>query len=155
MDFPVKLAAESPAPEALLPALGVDPALVRAVRKNAFDYLVEIDGDDAVRALHPDHTRLRTLPVRGVMVTSAAATGAAYDFVSRFFAPGSGVDEDPVTGSAHCALAPYWASRLGRDELVGYQASPRGGTVWTRVAGDRVFLSGFACTVLRGTLIAP
>jgi len=154
MDFPAKLAEPAAAPEALLPALGVDPARVRAVLRNAFDYLVELDGESVVRELDPDHGRLRTLPVRGVIVTSTAASDAAHDFVSRFFAPGSGIDEDPVTGSAHCALAPYWSARLGRAELVGYQASPRGGTVWTRVEGERVVLGGHAVTVLRGLLDA-
>jgi PhzF family phenazine biosynthesis protein len=152
MDFPAKLAEPATAPDALLPALGVAPAAVLAVCKNVFDYLVEVAEDRIVRGLAPDHARLRTLPVRGVIVTSRAAAGAGYDFVSRFFAPGSGVDEDPVTGSAHCALAPYWAAKLGRNDLVGYQASPRGGTVWTHVRGDRVVLGGHALTVLRGTL---
>jgi PhzF family phenazine biosynthesis protein len=154
MDFPAKLAAPAEAPEALFPALGVEAAQVLAVLRNAFDYLVEVDSEATVRALDPDHGRLRTLPVRGVIVTSCAAAGAAYDFVSRFFAPGSGVDEDPVTGSAHCALAPYWAAKLGRTELVGYQASARGGTVWTRLEADRVVLGGYAVTVLRGLLDA-
>jgi len=87
------------------------------------------------------------------MIT-AASDEDAFDFVSRFFAPGAGVDEDPVTGSAHCALTPYWATKLGRDELVGYQASARGGIVRCRVVGDRVRLSGHAVTVLRGELVA-
>ena len=168
MDFPAKLAAPAEAPEALFPALGVEPVKALAVLRNAFDYLVEVDCEATVRALDPDHGRLRTLPVRGVIVTSRADHNgpklwpdqdnaperAAYDFVSRFFAPGSGVDEDPVTGSAHCALAPYWAAKLGRTELVGYQASARGGTVWTRLEGDRVVLGGYAVTVLRGLLDA-
>ncbi len=153
MDFPAKLAEPAVPPEALLPALGLAGA--RAVAKNAFDYLVEIDDEAELRRLQPDHFRLRTLPVRGVIVTAAAGPGAGYDFVSRFFAPGSGVDEDPVTGSAHCALAPYWAKKLGRSRLVAYQASARGGTVWTHVAGDRVTLGGHAVTVLRGTLTTP
>ncbi len=157
MDFPAKLAAPAEAPAALLPALGVAAEQSVAVLRNAFDYLVEVDSEATVRALDPDHGRLRSLPVRGVIVTSRAGEGgpdASHDFVSRFFAPGSGVDEDPVTGSAHCALAPYWAAKLGRNELVGYQASPRGGTVWTRLEGDRVVLGGYAVTVLRGLLDA-
>jgi predicted PhzF superfamily epimerase YddE/YHI9 len=91
------------------------------------------------------------LPVRGVIVT---ARGAEYDFVSRFFAPGSGIDEDPVTGSAHTALAPYWGAKLGRSEMTGFQASARGGVVRVRVEGDRVILGGQAVTVLRGDLLA-
>jgi predicted PhzF superfamily epimerase YddE/YHI9 len=94
---------------------------------------------------------LRQLPVRGIIVT---ARGTDYDFVSRFFAPGSGIDEDPVTGSAHTALAPYWAARLGKSDMTAYQASARGGVVGVRVAGDRVILSGQAVTVLRGELLA-
>lgn len=154
MDFPAKGAEPAEPPPALLPALGLAREQVRAVSRNAFDYLVEVDTDAGVRALAPDHARLRTLPVRGVIATAAAAPGASYDFVSRFFAPGSGIDEDPVTGSAHCALAPYWAARLGRSALVGFQASARGGTVWTRVEGERVVLAGSAVTVLRGSLVA-
>jgi len=96
------------------------------------------------------------LPVRGIIATAVAdsANTHQYDFVSRFFAPGSGIDEDPVTGSAHCALAPYWAQRTGKSEMTGYQASPRGGIVRVRPVEDRVFLSGQAVTVLRGELIA-
>ena len=104
-----------------------------------------------MRNLKPDLALLRTLSIRGIMVTSVAA--AEYDFVSRFFAPGAGVDEDPVTGSAHCCLGPYWSRRLGKEELVAYQASARGGVVRVRVAGDRVYLGGQAVTVLRGELI--
>ncbi len=152
MDFPVKLAAACEPPAELLAALGVTAP--RFVGKNVFDYFVELSEDAEVRALSPSHSRLRALPVRGVIVTARARSGADYDFVSRFFAPGSGVDEDPVTGSAHCALAPYWSARLGRAELVGYQASSRGGRVHTRLAGERVVLGGSAVTVLRGELAA-
>ena len=106
-----------------------------------------------MRALQPDFRRLRPLPMRGVIVTSRASSDG-FDFVSRFFAPGAGVDEDPVTGSTHCCLAPYWAARLGKVDMVGYQASPRGGVVAVRTAGDRVILGGQAVTVLRGELVA-
>ena len=95
--------------------------------RTRFDYLVELDGETAVRDLAPDLTRLARLPVRGVIVTARSST-ADHDFVSRFFAPAVGIPEDPATGSAHCALAPYWAAKLGRSELRGYQASARGGT---------------------------
>jgi predicted PhzF superfamily epimerase YddE/YHI9 len=105
------------------------------------------------RGLTPDHGRLARLPVRGVIVTSSADQGRPYDFVSRFFAPGSGIAEDPVTGSAHCALAPYWSARLKRDPLVGFQASARGGTVRTECKGDRVALGGQAVIVLRAHLL--
>ena len=149
LDFPVKREEAAPAPVGLAEALGVTP---KYVGRNQFDYLIEIDGEVAVRRLAPNHAALSTLPVRGVTVTSRADS-PGYDFVSRFFAPGSGVPEDPVTGSAHCALGPYWQSRLGKSELVGYQASPRGGIVRVRVVGDRVKLGGKAVTVLRGELL--
>jgi predicted PhzF superfamily epimerase YddE/YHI9 len=93
------------------------------------------------------------LPVRGVIVTARGAAGGPYDFVSRFFAPGSGVDEDPVTGSAHCTLAPYWAARLGKQDFLAYQASARGGEVRVTLKGDRVRLGGRAVTVLKGQLL--
>ena len=106
--------------------------------------------------LRPNHHLLRQLPVRGVIVTALADSANVhnYDFVSRFFAPGSGIDEDPVTGSAHCALAPYWSARTGKAEMTGFQASPRGGIVKVRPVGHRVFLAGQAVTVLRGELTA-
>ena len=104
-----------------------------------------------MRALAPDILKLKSIKTRGVIVTAPSST-KGIDFVSRFFAPAAGIDEDPVTGSAHCCLAPFWSQRLGRDELVGYQASPRGGVVRTKLAGDRVVLAGRAVTVLRGEL---
>jgi PhzF family phenazine biosynthesis protein len=149
LDFPAKREEPASAPAGLAEALGVTP---KYVGKNQFDYLVEIDGEVAVRRLTPNHAALAALPVRGVIVTSRADS-PGYDFVSRFFAPGSGVPEDPVTGSAHCALGPYWQSRLGKSDLVAYQASPRGGVVRVRVAGDRVKLGGKAVTVLKGELL--
>jgi PhzF family phenazine biosynthesis protein len=122
---------------------------LRYVGRTPFDYLVELESEAAVRELAPDLGAISRLPVRGVIVTSVS-DDANYDFVSRFFAPQSGVDEDPVTGSAHCALGPHWAARLGKNELVGYQASPRGGSVMVRLAGSRVRLGGKAVTVLQG-----
>lgn len=150
MDFPAERENPATAPDSLLEALGVKG---RYVGKNRMDYIVEVESEAEVRGLMPDFGRLRTLPVRGVMVTARSGSDG-FDFVSRFFAPGSGVDEDPVTGSAHCCLAPYWSAKLGRSELVGYQASARGGVVRTRVTGDRVILGGQAVTVLRGELVA-
>ncbi|MGB3965629.1 MAG: PhzF family phenazine biosynthesis protein, partial [Planctomycetota bacterium] len=117
-----------------------------------YDYLVELANERAVRTLAPDLAALVKLPVRGVIVTAAAAR--PYDFVSRFFGPAVGVPEDPVTGSAHCALGPYWAPRLGKTTLRGFQASARGGVVEVEVAGDRALLRGTAVTVLRGQLLA-
>ena len=149
LDFPATREQESDAPPALLESLGVSSA--KYIGKNKFDYIVEVGSEDEVRRLNPDHAKLRKLPVRGVIVTSRAANGQ-YDFVSRFFAPGSGVDEDSVTGSAHCCLTPYWSERLGKTEFVAYQASKRGGTLRLRLDGDRVKLAGRAVTVLRGEL---
>lgn len=151
LDFPRAAAAAAPTPADLLPGLGIGEA--RWVGRNQFDYFVELGSEAAVRALAPNFHALRSLGVRGVIVTSLADPGRPYDFVSRFFAPGAGIDEDPVTGSAHCALAPYWGARLGRDAMTGYQASARGGTVHVTCRGDRVLLGGQAVTVLRATLL--
>ncbi len=150
MDFPATPAEPAAAPAGLAEALGVVP---RAVGRSRFDYLVEVESEDAVRRLTPDFAALARVAARGIVVTSRAATDG-YDFVSRFFAPRSGVPEDPVTGSAHCALAPWWAAQLRKSEMKAFQASPRGGVVRVRVAGDRVFLGGQAVTVLRGVLAA-
>jgi len=151
LDFPAKLVAAAEAPAELLPALGVTRAAF--VGKNVFDYLVEVDSEATLRALAPDHSALRKVPVRGVIVTAPSAN-AEFDFVSRFFAPGSGVDEDPVTGSSHCALAPYWGERLGKTSMTAFQASARGGVVRVRLAGDRVILGGQAVTVMTAELLA-
>jgi PhzF family phenazine biosynthesis protein len=151
MDFPAKIATPAEPPEDLLPGLGAERA--NFTGKNAFDFLVEVESDAAVRGLQPDHTRLRRLGVRGVVVTARSAT-PEFDFISRFFAPGAGVDEDPVTGSAHAALGPYWSKILGKTEFLAYQASARGGVVRVRVAGDRVKLGGQAVTVMTGELLA-
>ena len=125
---------------------------IRYIGQTAFDYLVEVESAAALRAMTPDLGALAQLPVRGVIVTARSDNGD-HDFISRFFAPAAGVPEDPVTGSAHCGLGPFWAARLGRNELTGYQASARGGTVRVRVLGDRVHLGGYAVTVLRGELL--
>lgn len=123
--------------------LGVAP---RFVGKSCFDALVEIDDESTLAGLEPDLAAIAPLPFRGVIVTSRSA---AFDFVSRFFAPAVGIPEDPVTGSAHCALAPYWAAKLGRSDLSAYQSSPRGGELRVRCEGDRVALAGHAVTVFR------
>ena len=151
LDFPAKVVAAAPAPAELLPALGVAQAIF--VGRNAFDYLVEVDSEETLRALSPDHSTLRKVPVRGVIVTARPARGE-FDFVSRFFAPGSGIDEDPVTGSAHCALGPYWGGLLGKSEMTAFQASARGGVVRVKLQGDRVLLGGQAVTVMTGELQA-
>jgi PhzF family phenazine biosynthesis protein len=149
MDFPAKAAVPAEAPEGLAAALGAPPI---CVSRNEFDYLVELGSEEAVRSLSPDIAALRKIVARGIIVT-ARSSDPKFDFVSRFFAPNVGVDEDPVTGSAHCALAPYWAERLGRDSMTGYQASARGGVVRVRLAGDRVILGGQAVTVMQGELL--
>lgn len=149
LDFPAKAIGPTTGPvDELSRALNVP---VRSAAFNEFDCLAEVESEEAVRSLAPDIARLAAIPVRGVIVTARAST-AGFDFVSRFFAPRVGIDEDPVCGSAHCALAPYWGDRLGKSELVGYQASPRGGVVRVRVSGSRVYLGGQAVIVLRGEL---
>ena len=150
LDFPAKVATACPPPPDLTKAIDVAPVWVG---KNQFDYLVEVASEQEVRGLRPDHHTLAKLGVRGVMVTSRSST-TGYDFISRFFAPGSGVPEDPVTGSAHACLGPYWSAKLGRTDLIGYQASARGGIVRTALRGDRVLLGGKAVTVMRGEFAA-
>ncbi|HLJ74557.1 MAG TPA: PhzF family phenazine biosynthesis protein [Thermoanaerobaculia bacterium] len=149
LDFPATRDQKCDAPAALLEALGVTSP--KYVGKNKFDYVVEVGSEDEVRSVKPDMRKLRQTDARGVIVTSRASNGK-YDFVSRFFAPAVGVDEDPVTGSAHCCLTPYWSQRLGRNEFLAHQASARGGTLRLRLDGDRVKLGGRAVTVLRGEL---
>ncbi|MFF5208068.1 PhzF family phenazine biosynthesis protein [Streptosporangium sp. NPDC000396] len=150
MDFPAKALEEVSPPKGLLEALGVE---ARWVGKNVWDYLVEVDSEETVRGVSPDFLALEAVDARGVIVTARASRSDA-DYVSRFFAPKVGVPEDPVTGSAHCALAPYWSGKLGADTLVGAQLSQRGGVVRTALRGDRVELSGRAVTVLSGELHA-
>jgi PhzF family phenazine biosynthesis protein len=149
LDFPAEPDVPvTPLPE-LVKALGVAP---KYVGRNRFDYLVEVDSAETVRAMQPDFTLLATITQRGVIVTSRADS-PAYDFISRFFAPAVGINEDPVTGSAHCCLGPFWGVRLQKSELVAYQASARGGVVRVRVGGERVQLGGQAVTVMRGELL--
>jgi len=148
MDFPASPVTALPAHAGLAKMLGAEPVWVG---RSEFDVLCELAGAEAVRELRPDLAALAKLPFRGVIVTARGEDG--FDCVSRFFAPGVGVPEDPVTGSAHCALAPYWAAKLGRTELRGWQASRRGGEVRMTLAGDRVWLGGTAVTVWQGELI--
>jgi predicted PhzF superfamily epimerase YddE/YHI9 len=122
------------------------------VGKNRLDWLVQVADEATVLAVRPDLAAVTSLGGRGVIVTAASATPERH-FVSRFFAPGAGVNEDPVTGSAHCALAPYWAGKLGMTALIGHQVSARGGIVECTVVGDRVVLGGRAVTVLRAKLL--
>jgi PhzF family phenazine biosynthesis protein len=122
MDFPAEREHPAAAPPDLLKALRVTP---QYLGKNRWDYLVQVDSEETVRGLNPDLALLAAIPMRGVMVTSRAAS-PEYDFVSRFFAPGSGIDEDPVTGSAHCCLGPFWTTRLQKKEMLAHQVSARG-----------------------------
>lgn len=148
LDFPALPLTDIDPPPDLVEALGITPSYVGRSR---LDHFVFVEEEQAVRSLKPDYAALRKLPNRGLIVTSPSGD-PRFDFISRYFAPAAGVDEDPVTGSAHCCLGPYWAARLGKTELTGFQASPRGGVVHVRVAGERVVLGGEAVTVLRGTL---
>jgi PhzF family phenazine biosynthesis protein len=150
MDFP-----STPA-TTVAPPVGLDRALgapIISVSASKFDYLVELDSDPLVRGINPDFSTLLHFPVRGVIVTSLSAD-PAYDFISRFFAPAVGINEDPVTGSAHSCLAPFWSNRLGKTELIAYQASARGGILRLRLAGERVIISGQAVTVISGDLVS-
>jgi PhzF family phenazine biosynthesis protein len=149
LNFPAVPEAETPPPAGLAQALGVTPVYVG---KNRTGLLVQVATEDQVRTMQPDFAALKKLPARGVMVTSRS-TQSQFDFVSRYFAPQAGIDEDPVTGSAHCCLGPFWAKHLHKEQLIAYQASARGGVVRVRVAGDRVYLGGQAVTVLRGELL--
>jgi PhzF family phenazine biosynthesis protein len=151
LDFPATPALPLEAPAGLFEALGLSSAVWTG--KTQWDYLVEVDSEATVRALTPDFGKLAQIPMRGVIVTSRSVT-PQYDFVSRFFGPAVGINEDPVTGSAHSALTPYWADKLGKQEMLAFQASTRGGVLRVRLAGERVIIGGQAVTTLRGELLA-
>ncbi len=148
LDFPATPGEPIEAPAGLLDLLGSVPKFVGRTR---FDLLLELTDAEELRDLNPDFVGLSSLPVRGFIVTVLSDV-PKYDFISRFFAPAAGINEDPVTGSAHCALAPYWAERLGKNEMTAFQASARGGVVKVKLGADRVLLRGQAVTVLRGEL---
>jgi PhzF family phenazine biosynthesis protein len=149
LNFPAQSQTPAEAPPELLAALGVTPVYVGQCGNK---YLIEVADEAIVRQLQPDFAALRQMPGRGVAVTSKATT-PGYDFVSRYFAPWVGIDEDPVTGSVHCCLGPFWGARLGKETLTAYQASARGGVLQVRMDGERVHLGGTAVTVFRGTLV--
>lgn len=150
LDFPAQEPSEANAPPLFDKALGgVTPSFVG---KNIADYIVEVESAEVLRSMKPNLSLLELVEARGIIVT-ARSDDPQYDFVSRFFAPSVGVPEDSVTGSAHCCLAPYWAQKLGKTEMVGYQASARGGVVKVELRGERVMLYGQAVTVLRGELM--
>jgi PhzF family phenazine biosynthesis protein len=150
LDFPLEPDAPIDPPANLGKALGVP---LKYVGKNRFDYLVEVDTEATLRKMTPDFKLLSTVTERGVIVTSRSSD-PRFDFMSRFFAPGVGIDEDPVTGSAHCCLGAYWQRRLGKNEFLAFQASARGGVVRVRVDDKRAYLGGKAVTVLKGELLA-
>lgn len=151
LNFPAQPPVQEPVPQQLANALGITPLFVGS---NGSDHLVEVDSEQTVRGVTPDFGLLGMFSNRGVMVTSRADS-SDYDFVSRFFAPAGGIDEDPVTGSAHCCLGPFWGERLGKTSMVGYQASARGGVVRVQLQEERVLLQGQAITVMQGELLIP
>jgi PhzF family phenazine biosynthesis protein len=149
MNFPAEEAKDATASPELLSALGIMPVYVG---KNRFDYIMEAESERVVRSIRPNFSLLGANTTRGAIVTSLSSS-SDYDFVSRFFAPAVGIPEDPVTGSAHCCLGPYWKKRLKKNQFRAYQASARGGVLKVRVEGDRVSLSGQAVTILEAELL--
>lgn len=149
LDFPSDPEDYCAAPLELTEALGV---AMHYVGRNSTDYLIEVENENTLRRLEPNFLLLESIPARGFIVT-CLSDNPRFDFVSRFFAPGVGIREDPCTGSAHCCLAPFWGTRLNKDDMTGYQASSRGGVVRVRLQGDRVVLGGQAVTVMRGELL--
>lgn len=150
LDFPADPVEKTTTTLDLKKVLGAEPL---GVYRGRFDYLVELESEDVVRNLKPDLLAITTLKARGIVVTSQANKGSELDFVSRGFFPQSGINEDSVTGSAHCMLAPFWGDRLGKTQMLGYQASARGGYVRMEVRGDRVHLLGNAVVMMKGTLL--
>jgi len=146
LDFPKQPVKPSSPPTGLVESLGVKPTFVG---KNTLYYFVEVASEAIVRGLKPNYVQLASVPVNAVAVTSKATT-PGFDFISRFFAPALGIEEDPVTGSSHCGLAPFWEERLHKSELTAFQASARGGVIHVRVVSDRVYLGGKAVTILEG-----
>lgn len=150
MDFPMEKSEKVDCPNEIKSGLGIEP---KYVGKNRFDYLVEVESEKIVRGLQPNFEMISRLNSRGVIITSIASS-KDYDFVSRFFAPQSGIPEDPVTGSSHCCLGPYWAKKLGKKEMVGHQISARGGVVIVKVREreNKVMLSGHGVIIMNGKL---
>ena len=149
MDFPALTAEPILPPPGLLEPLNEAPLYIG---RSKFDFVIEYESEKVVRSLTPDFERLANVQCRGVVVT-ARSDNPQFDFVSRFFAPAAGINEDPVTGSAHCLLAPYWGGRLGKSKMVGYQASSRGGVVQVELRGERVILGGKGVVFARGNLL--
>ncbi|MEM7726767.1 MAG: PhzF family phenazine biosynthesis protein [Cyanobacteria bacterium P01_A01_bin.45] len=153
LNFPANFSEIMETPLKLSTALGIAGNKIKTVAKNSLGYLVEVDSEELVRNMQPNFTLLKDLFPQ-VIVTSPGKDNSAYDFVSRFFAPGLGVNEDPVTGAAHCCLAPFWRKKLGKDDFIGYQASSRGGFVKINYdGGERVYLQGQAVSVMQGEIL--
>jgi PhzF family phenazine biosynthesis protein len=148
MDFPVLTSVPSQPPLGLLESLKEQPLYVG---QSKYDFVLEFESEKVVRSVTPDFNRLASVKCRGVVVT-AKSDNPQFDFVSRFFAPAVGINEDPVTGSAHCLLAPYWGARLGKTKLAGYQASSRGGVVQVELRGERVLIGGQGIVFSRGVI---
>lgn len=154
LNFPAQpLKPSTATPELLKSLRGLEPIATFGGGAAESNYLVELPSADYVRSLQPDFGLMRLVSAPGVIVTAPADT-ADFDFVSRYFAPNIGIDEDPVTGAAHCSLAPYWQKKLGKSNFLARQVSARGGTLKIQLQGDRVLLSGQAITVLKGTLLS-
>lgn len=149
LKFPTTPAKEVNAPEKLLKALGIQALWTG---QTTHDFLIEVDSEETLRGVAPNFAELVKFDTRGVIVTSASQTDK-YDFLSRYFAPAFGINEDPVTGSIHCALGKYWSQKLGKTSLNAYQASSRGGEISVTVAGEQTILVGAAVTVMRGELV--
>ncbi len=153
LDFPAMPVEESPPPAGLLESLGLESIAIAFAGRTKFDRFLALNSAEGLRQLRPNFAQLAAVDTRGVIVT-ARSDDPCYDFISRFFGPAVGIHEDPVTGSAHCALATYWAPRLGKESLTAYQASARGGAVGVTLRGERVLLAGRAVTVLKAELVA-
>ena len=149
LDFPIEPAENSAIPDNLLESLSIEPLYVG---KNRFDYIIEVESEEIIKNVNPDYKLLSTVNCRGVIITSISKS-KDYDFVSRFFAPAAGMNEDPVTGSAHCCLAPYWKEKLNKNEFIAYQTSKRGGILKISIRDDRTYIAGQAVTVFSGELL--
>ncbi|PHS03152.1 MAG: oxidoreductase [Blastopirellula sp.] len=149
LNFPIDAAKEFAAVSGLLESLGITPIFVG---RNRDDFLIEVATADELHSIKPDFRALGKVRARGVIVT-CVSDDPKYDFLSRFFGPASGIDEDPVTGSAHCTLGEYWSNKLNKTKLSAYQASARGGEVQVEIEEDRALISGQAVTVFEGTLL--
>jgi len=150
LNFPAEIEEAADIPENMTKALGQIEIVYSG--KNRMDYLLEVESEEIVKNIEPDFDLLKKIDTRGIIVTAISASDK-YDFVSRFFAPNIGITEDPVTGSAHCCLGPYWSEKLNKNSLIGFQASERGGTVRVKVDGNRIYLSGKAVTIFSGEIL--